>query len=141
MIEIWTTLYMEVCGNFLRDRKVYSRNDITNNIKLWNHSRTGIHCKTPDLSKLRVFGCLASLAKRCTLIGYDEVSKAYRCFDPPSQKVIVTKDISFDEASYKGPNVEAPDQNLANIGFFKSIEPEEDIIDEAVPGIIEVPIE
>lgn len=39
-------------------------------------------------------------------------------------------------------NVEALDQDLANIGFFKSIEPEEDIIDEAVPiGIIEVPIE
>lgn len=78
----------------------------------------GFTGKTPDLSKLRVFGCdayvfipkserkdkLVTRAKRCALIGYDEASKAYRCFDPPSQRLIVTKDVSFDEASYKGPN-------------------------------------
>jgi hypothetical protein len=73
--------------------------------KLW-------HGKTPNLHYLRVFGCIAHVkmvrphlkkledrSKKMVLLGYESGSKAYKVFDPLSQRVHVTRDVVFDEAA------------------------------------------
>lgn len=55
----------------------------------------------------RVFGCSAYVhsndgkleprAKKCMFIGYADYKKGYRCVDPKSGKVYVTRDVSFHE--------------------------------------------
>jgi hypothetical protein len=70
------------------------------------------HGKIPNVSYLRVFGCVAhvktarpqlkKLDDRSTpmvLMGYDVGSKAYKLFDPVSQRAHVSRDIVFDEDS------------------------------------------
>ena len=71
---------------------------------------------TPDLSHLRLIGCIAWVhipeearkasgdkklgdrAKQCFLVGY-EGSNQYRCYDPVSGKVIISRDVTFDETN------------------------------------------
>jgi hypothetical protein len=71
---------------------------------------TGIR---PQLGHLRVIGCvtychipvvkrtkLAPKALVTILLGYDSTSHAYRCRDPVSRKIIISRDIRFDESSF-----------------------------------------
>jgi hypothetical protein len=64
-----------------------------------------------DVSKLRIFGTrtyvqipkhkcdkLASKVLPCILVGLDEHTKGYRCYNPTSKKIIITRDITFDES-------------------------------------------
>ncbi|CAM6089013.1 unnamed protein product [Calypogeia fissa] len=64
----------------------------------------------PDFTHLRVVGCLAYVhipkemchklsAKsiRTTLVGYDETSKAYCCYDPIKRKILISCDVIFNE--------------------------------------------
>jgi hypothetical protein len=66
--------------------------------------------RKPDLSHLRIYGATAYVhiprekrtklerkAIRTTLLGYDDLSKAYRCFDPTTRKIFISKDVVFDE--------------------------------------------
>ena len=76
--------------------------------------------KKPDLSHLKVFGCIAYVhvpdelrtklnpkAKKCIFIGYSLEQKGYRCYNPITQKLRVSKDVVFDEMStwYSTKNV------------------------------------
>ena len=69
------------------------------------------HGRKPDVSFLRTFGCvghvkktkpnLAKLEDRSTpmvFLGYERGSKAYRLYDPASSKVVMSRDIVFNEA-------------------------------------------
>jgi len=73
------------------------------------------HGRKPDVSFLRTFGCvghvkktkpnLAKLEDRSTpmvFLGYERGSKAYRLYDPASSKVVVSRDVVFDEAACWG---------------------------------------
>ena len=73
----------------------------------------------PHLGHLRVIGCLAychipdvkrqKLDPKATatiFIGYDEQSKAYRCYHPPSRKILVSRDVRFDEQQFAIPSIE-----------------------------------
>ena len=73
------------------------------------------HGRKQDVSFLRTFGCvgnvnktkpnLAKLKDRSTpmvFLGYERGSKAYRLYDPGSSKVVVSRDIVFDEAACWG---------------------------------------
>ncbi|KAK9077208.1 hypothetical protein SSX86_005544 [Deinandra increscens subsp. villosa] len=64
----------------------------------------------PHVDSFRVFGCLAyahipsqlrtkldDRSQRCVLLGISVESKAYRLYDPNSNKIIISKDVSFDE--------------------------------------------
>jgi hypothetical protein len=66
--------------------------------------------KKPDVSHLRVFGCIVYVhvpkekrskldpkAKKCIFIGYSSEQKGYRCFNPSTQKLQVSKDVVFNE--------------------------------------------
>ena len=68
------------------------------------------HGRKPNVSFLRTFGCvghvkntkphLGKLEDRSTpmvLLGYEEGSKAYRLYDPKGGRVVVSRDVVFDE--------------------------------------------
>lgn len=66
--------------------------------------------KKPDISYFRVFGCVAyahvpddlrkkldNKSEKCIFIGYSEQSKAYRLFNPITEKFIISRDVKFQE--------------------------------------------
>ena len=68
------------------------------------------HGRKPNVSFLRTFGCIGHLRKvkpvltkledkstPMVLLGYEEGTKAYRLYDPCGGKVVVSRDIMFDE--------------------------------------------
>ena len=76
--------------------------------------------KKPDLSHLKVFGCIAYVhvpdelrtkldpkAEKCIVIGYSLEQKGYRCYNPVTQKLWVSRDVMFDDIStwYSAKNV------------------------------------
>jgi transposase InsO family protein len=69
----------------------------------------------PDLAHLRVFGCDAYVltqdgdrrkmdpkSRRCVFIGYTAVPGTYRLFDPSTRKVIISRDVLFNETAFSG---------------------------------------
>jgi len=80
-----------------------------------------IGCKIPqevwkghpcDYSKLRVFGCdayalvpkhqrtkLDPKSKRYVFVGYGDGTKGYRLWDPTTRKIIINRDVKFNESS------------------------------------------
>jgi hypothetical protein len=73
------------------------------------------HGETLAVYYLHTFGCLAHVKdtrlnlnkledhiSKCIIIGYEPGSKAYWCYDPAKQRVIVSRDIVFDEAGRWG---------------------------------------
>ena len=76
--------------------------------------------KKPDLSHLKVFGCLAYVhipdelrskldpkAEKCVFIGYSLEQKGYRCYNPLTREIRVSRDVVFDELNiwYGGKKV------------------------------------
>jgi transposase InsO family protein len=66
--------------------------------------------KKPDVSHLRVFGCIAYVhvpnekrlkldpkAMKWIFIGYSLEQKGYRCFNPSTRKLQMNRDVVFDE--------------------------------------------
>jgi len=66
--------------------------------------------KKPNVLHFRVFGCIAYVhvpdekrsklnpkAQKCILIGYSLEQKGYRCFNPSTRKLQVSRDVVFDE--------------------------------------------
>ena len=64
----------------------------------------------PSVAHFRVFGCLSyahvpdskrtkldNKSLKCVLLGISEESKAYRLYDPLSQKVLISRDVIFNE--------------------------------------------
>ena len=64
----------------------------------------------PDLSHMKAFGCIAYVhvpdelrtnldpkAKNCIFIGYSLEKKGYRCYNPCTRDVRVSRDVVFDE--------------------------------------------
>ena len=67
----------------------------------------------PSVDHLRVFGCqsyayipkderkkLDSKSKKCVLLGYGSTSKGYRLYDPAKKKVILSRDVIFNEQKF-----------------------------------------
>ena len=81
----------------------------------------GIHDVTPeerfigvksDESHFKVFGCIAYVhvldelrtkldpkAEKCVFIGYSLEQKGYRCYNPVTRQIRVSRDVVFDELS------------------------------------------
>ncbi|PRQ23286.1 putative RNA-directed DNA polymerase [Rosa chinensis] len=66
----------------------------------------------PNIQHMRVFGCIAfahvpdhirkkldDKADKCIFIGYSTVTKGYKLYNPKTKKVIVSRDVTFDEQS------------------------------------------
>ena len=76
----------------------------------------------PLVSHLRIFGCIAYVlvnfrtrqkldekSEKCIFIGYSLESKAYRLYNPLSGKVIISRNVIFDEEKgwkWSGSNAE-----------------------------------
>ena len=80
---------------------------------------SGLHGVTPheklygkklDISHVRIFGSIAFIhipddkrqkldpkSEKCILVGYSLEQKGYKCFDPSTRKVQVSRDVVFDE--------------------------------------------
>jgi hypothetical protein len=90
---------------------------------------TGIR---PNISHFRVLGCVAYChipdAKRTKLepkavttilVGYDESSKAYRCYNPATRKILISCDVRFDERSCD-PNITQVTEPLIDATLYSS---------------------
>lgn len=90
--------------------------------------------RKPNLSYFRVVGCVAYVhiakelrtklgvkALKTVFLGYDNLTKGFRCFDPTRNKIIISRDVRFDE-SQKGDfrNSSSP---LLTHGFFSDLFP------------------
>ena len=82
----------------------------------------------PDISHLKVFGCIAYVnvpdekrtkldpkAEKCIFIGYALHQKGYRCYNPSTRKMQVSRDVVFDEmSSWYAPTVMVGDADAGN---------------------------
>ena len=68
--------------------------------------------KKPDLSHTRIFGVIAYVhipderrqkldpkSEKCILVGYSLEQKGYKCYNPSTQKVRVSRHVVFDESA------------------------------------------
>ena len=73
------------------------------------------HNKKPSIHHLRVFGCRAYVhvqkdqrkslephSLKCIFLGYPDGYKGWKCYDPLSKKVVISRDVIFDECSFPG---------------------------------------
>lgn len=88
--------------------------------------------KKPNIEHLRIFGCigyakidkphLRKLDDRLRMLvhlGTEPGSKAYRLLDPQKRKIVISRDVVFDEA--KGWNWNVNDSEQENIGNFSFV--------------------
>ena len=67
-----------------------------------------VHVPTKVISKLD------RKAEKCVLAGYSEEQKGYRCYNPMTKKIVVSRDVIFDElGSWYSPkqNLETDEDN------------------------------
>jgi histone deacetylase 1/2 len=82
----------------------------------------------PNLRHLRVIGCvayclipsekrdkLAPTAIITFLVGYDSNSKAYRCYHPATRKIIISRDVRFDEQNFTLTDTELTEELFDSI--------------------------
>ena len=68
--------------------------------------------KKPDLSHVRIFGSIAYMhihnktrqklamkSEKCILVGYSLEQKGYKCYNPSTRNVRVSRDVIFDESA------------------------------------------
>jgi hypothetical protein len=92
-----------------------------------------------DYSRLRVFGCdgysliskenrfkLEPTLKKCRFLGYATDVKGYRLWNPITCKIIVSRDVAFNEPKTlkEGENAQAPTTNMDKSSLSDTIEGE-----------------
>lgn len=109
-----------------------------------------LHKEKPDVTDLRVIGSaahiwippdlrnkLATKSKEAIMVGYDDSSKAYRCYCPSDQKIYISRNVQFNETLGHDFSSSAPD--VIDTQFFdsilESVEPElpADVADTSAP--------
>ena len=91
---------------------VFLRNQISTSTVLGMTPFQAWSGKKPSMNNLRVFGCatyshipkderkkLDLKARRCIFLGYGDVTKGYRLYNPIKARVIHSRDVVFDETS------------------------------------------
>ena len=110
----------------------------------------------PDVSHLRVFGCLAYVhvakskrqkfdakSRRAVFVGYPEGTKGYKLFDPVTGQFIRSRDVIFSEQEFHNFNDENSLKPDAHLFYPDGLQPEvpteedeNDVGEELVQGII-----
>jgi hypothetical protein len=89
--------------------------------------------ETKCLTPLRVFGYIAYVhvldekrskldpkAKKCIFIGYSLEQKGYKCFNPSTRKLQVSRDVVFDEMISWYPSLKIIEDGEARTGDVPS---------------------
>ncbi len=98
--------------------------------------------KKPNVSHLRVFGCIAYVhvheekrskldpkVDKCIFIGYSLEQKGYKCFNPSSRKLQVSRDVVFDDmANWYSPLKITKDGEARNGDVSSNVEQESQLI-------------
>ncbi|KAK9161372.1 hypothetical protein Syun_007713 [Stephania yunnanensis] len=104
-----------------------------------------IWCGKPaDYSFLRVFGCdvyawvprdkrtkLDMNSKRCIFLGYEKGVKGYRLWDPTAHKIIISRDVVFNEDSLLGV---AKQQRTTNVSVEQVLGSSFETVDGEIRG-------
>lgn len=69
---------------------------------------------------------LDAKAIKCIFVGYDEKTKAYRCFDPVMNKIHINKDVIFDETHRYEDEDHASGESIKRLPTILEEEDEED---------------
>ena len=77
--------------------------------------------KKPEVSHLRIFGCLVYIhipkekrkkldpsGKKGIFVGYSKISKAYKIYFPGYKKIDISKDVTFDEDTTYNKSIKRP---------------------------------
>lgn len=78
--------------------------------------------RAPDMSKHRIFGCTAwahvpkegrngkldTRSVQCVNLGYQEEHRQYRLFEPVSRRIVLSRDVKFDEVSFLNIDPDSP---------------------------------
>ena len=108
----------------------------------------------PDVKHFKVFGCIGHVhipeakrtklddkSRKCVFLGLSEESKAYRMYNPTSKKILVSRDVVFEESKswdwgrndLEGANAEPEvltwENDEENIGGEEEFLPEEEVME------------
>ena len=102
----------------------------------------------PDISNLRIFGCLAyvhipkehrnkldSKTQRCLFLGFGSETKAYRLYDQIRRKIIISRDVVFDESKVGYQYIRDSNSNKDGIQFSISDTQNSDPLDFPTPEL------
>ena len=53
--------------------------------------------KIPKVHHFKIFGCLADRSVKTIMLGYEDGTKAYRLLDPQKNRIMVSRDVVFEE--------------------------------------------
>jgi hypothetical protein len=106
---------MELWGEFLcatvyvRNRSVSSISDVPQYEKLFN--------KRPSVAHLRILGCrtyahVPDAVRKCWFVGYCDNIKGWRLWDPVTRKIIISRDVFFDETILIGDTTNAAETSF-----------------------------
>ena len=78
--------------------------------------------RKPNLRHLRVFGSIAYMhvpnekrrkldpkSEKCVLVGYSYEQKGYKCYNPRTKQVRVSRDVVFDESAVRNSTKQKED--------------------------------
>jgi hypothetical protein len=98
-----------------------------------------------DVEHIQIFGCLTyshvpsdkrtkldPIAQQGILVGYSEVSKAYRIYIPSQQRVVVSRDVRFEEGRAFRRSLESRDS------IEEILETQIDVSEGAQPQVLEI---
>ena len=123
MVERWNQTVVDMARSIMKAKGMLARfwgEAVTTAVFIHNHAPTmaltgktpfkAWYGRKPSMSFLQTFGCIGHVRKvkpnltkledRSTpmvLLGYEEGTKVYRLYDPRGGKVVVSRDVIFDE--------------------------------------------
>ncbi|XP_073113605.1 uncharacterized protein [Elaeis guineensis] len=59
-------------------------------------------------------------SRRCIFLGYAKGVKGYRLWDPTTHKIVVSRDVVFNEESFQGTKKKQDDEAITSIEFFNA---------------------
>lgn len=110
-------------------------------------------CTKPDVSNLRAICCPCyshvpksqrtkwqATSKQCILVGYNEDNKSYRLFDKETKKIIISRDVTFDEKALSEKTISFSFENIpyASTSASDSQSHTEETVNEGVDADSEV---
>lgn len=124
---LWTEIFLAA---------VYLINRMPTSVLLNDSPYSKLYGKEPNYRSLRVIGCLCYPSLRyqggnkfvkktypCVFIGYSTIHKGYRCYEPKSKRVYISRHVVFDEGKflYK-PGSEETNHHIMELVEFPSLD-------------------